>query len=182
MWVYSLAESVVILAHAHPTTAFARKILAFLVRQSYSAANVRITPLYLAGCALVYSGCALRVACYRELGRFFTWDLSVKADHQLVTTGPYSIVRHPAYTGNCLIAIGLVVSQFSEGSWFTECGGLASPWTKLAAGVWLAWHLSKPYLLGSRVTVEDKVLKNEFGEEWDRYAQRTPYRLFPYLY
>ena len=181
MWVYSLVESAVIVAQEHPTQ-YSHKILSFLVRKGYSAAKVRITPLFLAGCALIYSGCAIRVACYRELGRFFTWDLSIKPDQRLITTGPYSIVRHPAYTGNCLIAIGLVLSQIGEGSWFTECGGWASPWTKYFALAWLGWHLSKPYLLGKRVTVEDEVLKREFGEEWVQYSTRTRYRLFPFVF
>ncbi|KAI0086921.1 ICMT-domain-containing protein [Irpex rosettiformis] len=181
MWVYSLVESAVIIAHNHPTP-YTRKILSLLVRKEYSAANVRITPLFLAGCALLFSGCALRVACYRELGRFFTWDLSIKPDQKLITTGPYSVVRHPAYTGNCLIALGLVLAQVSGGSWFTECGGYGSPWTRAFAAVWLGWHLSKPYLLGKRVTVEDEVLRREFGERWDEYAKRTPYRLFPFVY
>ncbi len=181
MWIYSLVESAVIIAHSHPTP-LSRKILSYLVRKGYSAANVRLTPLFLAGCALIYSGCALRVACYRELGRFFTWDLSIKPDQKLITTGPYSIVRHPAYLGNSLIALGMVLSQVGEGSWFTECGWWAAPATKAFAVVWLAWHSSKPYLLGKRVTVEDEVLRKEFGEEWERYAQRTPYRLFPFIY
>ncbi|KAI0685298.1 ICMT-domain-containing protein [Cytidiella melzeri] len=182
MWVYSLAESAVIVANEHPTT-LGRKVLALLVRKGpNSAANVRITPYFLAGCALMCSGSALRVACYRELGRFFTWDLSIKADQRLITSGPYSIVRHPAYTGNCLIAMGLALSHVSKGSWFTECGGWGSPWTQALMAVWLGWHLSKPFLLGARVKKEDKVLQREFGEEWDRYAQKTPYRLFPLLF
>jgi protein-S-isoprenylcysteine O-methyltransferase Ste14 len=181
MWLCSLAESVVIVGNAYPT-ALTTKLLDLLVRRGYSAANVRIAPTFLAGCALICAGSALRIACYREMGKLFTFDLSIKANHRLITTGPYSIVRHPSYTGISLISIGLVLSIVSKGGWFTECGGLASPWTKIPALVWLVWDFSKPFLLGYRVTKEDRVLKAEFGAEWDQYAQRTPYRLFPLLY
>jgi len=182
MWLYSLVESAAIVANENPSSPVASAILTWLVRKPYSAGNIRITRVWLVGCALICSGSALRVACYRELGRFFTWDLSIKPDQRLITTGPYSIVRHPAYTGNCLIAVGLVLCQFTWGSWFTECGGWSLPWAKGLAAVWLVWHLSKPFLLGSRITREDKVLRNEFGEEWNKYAKQTPYRLFPFLY
>lgn len=181
MWAYSLAESAVIIANQAPSP-LSSKVLSLLVKEGYSASRVRITPVWLSGCALMCGGALVRLACYRELGRFFTFDLSIKADQHLVTTGPYSIVRHPAYGGNCLLAIGMVICHIAEGSWFAECGGWTSNWSRAIAAAWLGWHLSKPFLLSSRVTKEDKVLRNEFGEEWDRYAQQTHYRLVPFVY
>ncbi|KAG2080519.1 hypothetical protein BD769DRAFT_1328016, partial [Suillus cothurnatus] len=45
------------------------------------------TPSFLVGCGLVTSGGFIRWLCYRTLGRYFTFLLSVRQDHQLITTG-----------------------------------------------------------------------------------------------
>lgn len=50
------------------------------------------------GMVAVWIGGAIRIACYRELGRLFTYELTIREKHRLVTSGPYSIVRHPSYS------------------------------------------------------------------------------------
>lgn len=127
-------------------------------------------------------GGLLRLACYRTLGKFFTWELAVKKDHVLVTHGPYSVVRHPAYTGSLMIGVGVVLAQFGPGSWYRECIGLDGLGSKVFVGIWSAWALAVPTLLMRRVNAEDAVLKKEFNEEWNAYAKRTPYRIIPFMY
>ena len=34
----------------------------------------------------------------------------------------------------------------------------------------------------ARTFKEDVVLKNTFKHEWDQWAKKTPYRLFPYIF
>lgn len=34
----------------------------------------------------------------------------------------------------------------------------------------------------SRMPKEDAALREEFKEQWDAWAERTPYRLFPGIY
>ncbi|KAJ7923243.1 hypothetical protein B0H13DRAFT_1477462, partial [Mycena leptocephala] len=57
------------------------------------------SPLVAIGTALIANGAILRLFCYRALGQYFTFKTAIARNHKLVTTGPYSIVRHPAYTG-----------------------------------------------------------------------------------
>ena len=127
-------------------------------------------------------GALIRLACYRTMGRLFTWELALKKNHTLVTGGPYSVVRHPSYTGSFMIGLGLILCQLGPGSWFRECVGLHTWGGKLFAATWAAMSLGIPVGLMSRVNVEDEILRKEFNEEWEVYARKTPYKLFPYVY
>ena len=44
-------------------------------------------------------GLALRAWAVVLLGRWFTWYVTVQAGQQLVSRGPYRLIRHPSYTG-----------------------------------------------------------------------------------
>lgn len=161
----------------------ADSIQAFLVhRPFHTAHDVRVTPLWLTGCLLMSAGALLRLTCYSTLGRFFTWDLSIKHDHTLVTTGPYAVVRHPAYTGSAMIVCGVILCHLGPGSWFCECVGWDAWWGKALALGWASWQTSLATFLISRVGREDQVLKEEFGEAWEAYARRTRYKLIPRIY
>lgn len=181
----ALGETAVVLAERFPSSPLAHHVLALFVRRPeywYAPGGVRLTAPWLAGCALMCGGAALRLACYRTLGRFFTWELTVKDGHRLVTHGPYAVVRHPSYVGSAMIGVGVVLCYVSPGAWFRECVGWDSLLGKVLTGVWAAWTLSIPVMLMARVNKEDAVMKREFGEEWQAYAKRTPYRLIPFIY
>ncbi|EIW81524.1 hypothetical protein CONPUDRAFT_35450, partial [Coniophora puteana RWD-64-598 SS2] len=50
------------------------------------------------------------------------------------------------------------------------------------AGVVIAWTLTVlgcAWVTTTRVKVEDAFLRKNFGDEWDRYAERVRYRLVP---
>src|SRR6185437_16196584 len=55
--------------------------------------------------SIIFGG-VMRGVCHRHLGKFFTWEQSIYKDHQLITSGPYSYVRHPAYSGLICVGIG----------------------------------------------------------------------------
>jgi protein-S-isoprenylcysteine O-methyltransferase len=44
-------------------------------------------------------GLALRTWAVVLLGQWFTWNVTVQAGQQLITRGPYLLIRHPSYTG-----------------------------------------------------------------------------------
>lgn len=130
----------------------------------------------------MHIGSFIRLACYRALGKNFTWELSVKKDQPLVTSGPYAIVRHPSYVGALTIYLGVILTMFGPGSWFSECIGWDTWVSKLFTGACTSWALIVPALLMGRVKKEDEVLRKEFGAQWQAYAQRVPYKLFPFIY
>lgn len=44
-------------------------------------------------------GLALRTWAVALLGQWFTWNVTVQAGQELITSGPYRLIRHPSYTG-----------------------------------------------------------------------------------
>ncbi len=110
----------------------------------------------LAGCgfALVYwSGVAL--------GDMYSKEVTIQADHRLVTTGLYRHIRHPRYMGVLLMALGLSLIYRS--------------WPGLAA-----CGLLVPFLL-LRIRDEEGVLHAQFGEAWEAYVERS-WRLVPRVF
>ena len=67
----------------------------------------------LAGLILTIVGCLFAIWARLALGANWSGRATVKADHQLVTGGPYSLTRHPIYTGLMAAVVGsaLVVGE-----------------------------------------------------------------------
>jgi protein-S-isoprenylcysteine O-methyltransferase Ste14 len=63
--------------------------------------------------AVFVGGVAFRLYAIRELGRFYSHRVRALTDHEIVETGPYRVVRHPAYTGMALAHIGFVSFFFN---------------------------------------------------------------------
>jgi protein-S-isoprenylcysteine O-methyltransferase Ste14 len=87
------------------------------------------------------------------------WRQIHKAEH-LVTTGIYRFMRHPQYTGIFLFTLGWILH------WPSVITLVLWP-ILMAAYVWLARR-------------EEREIAEKFGEEYSRYARRTP-RFFPRL-
>jgi protein-S-isoprenylcysteine O-methyltransferase Ste14 len=62
------------------------------------------------GLATFVLGLALAVWARVYLGRNWGMPMSQKADPELVTTGPYSRVRHPIYSGIILAMVGTAIA------------------------------------------------------------------------
>jgi protein-S-isoprenylcysteine O-methyltransferase Ste14 len=54
-------------------------------------------------------GITIRQAAIHTLGRFYSRCVRVLEDHEIVTSGPYRFVRHPAYLGAITIHLGLTL-------------------------------------------------------------------------
>ncbi|HEY9256019.1 MAG TPA: isoprenylcysteine carboxylmethyltransferase family protein [Stenotrophomonas sp.] len=111
------------------------------------------------GCALLAAGLVLRVWSIRVLARFFTVDVKVHADHELIERGPYRWVRHPSYTGALLAFLGLGVGLGNV---------LALPVLVIPV-VRAFWR---------RIEVEEVALREAFPVAYPVYAGRTG-RLLP---
>lgn len=112
-----------------------------------------------AGVLMLVAGLALRIWAIRTLGNAFTSTVQIVEAQQLVTSGPYRLVRHPSYLGAYLAFLGSAV--FLQ-SWV----GLAV--TAVCMGI--------AYLV--RIPVEEKALEGNFGESWRRYQAQSK-RMIP---
>ena len=181
-WIYSACEAATVIANEFPSET-SSTVLSWLVKSGHSPSSIRVTTPWLVGWACLCIGPTIRWFAIRELGRFFTWDLSIKKDQHLVTTGPYSIVRHPAYFGNVFMLIGTFLSHIGPGSWYREAGWLDTLGGKALAALWFANIVWVPgTMLLSRVHTEDAILRQQWPEEWERWAKKTPYKVIPYIY
>jgi protein-S-isoprenylcysteine O-methyltransferase len=117
---------------------------------------------YAIGLILFVLGLIIRWIAIVHLGRFFTVNVAIADDHQLITTGPYRYVRHPSYTGTLLIFLGFGLCMLNIFS-------LAAVFLPITAA--FLW----------RMHVEETALKQAFGDSYQTYAAATP-RLIPLLY
>ncbi len=114
------------------------------------------------GIAVLMIGLAIRWYSIIYLGRFFTVNVAIAADHRLIDTGPYRRVRHPSYTGALLAFLGLAICMQN---WLSVL--------ILMVGTLAAFLY--------RIHVEETALSGAFGERYRLYMQRTA-RLIPKVY
>jgi len=153
---------------------------AFLIRDDSN--GVYLTLQSAIGMAFIISAGLIRLQCYRALGRFFTFEVSIRKGHELVTTGPYGIVRHPSYTGILFLYIGIILHFSSPGIWLRESAVLNTLPGRMIASVVLIMLSGVVASLRRRIPLEDEVLKNLFKTEWENWARRVPYCLIPGVY
>ena len=127
-----------------------------------AAASTLLATLYPLGVAFFAAGIALRWGAILYLGRYFTVDVAIAADHRVVDTGPYRWVRHPSYTGALLAFAG-----------FGLCLG---NWASLAL---VLVPITAAFLW--RIAVEEAALTGALGPDYADYARRTK-RLIPFIY
>lgn len=106
-WTIALCEVAAIFAARYPTLPISQIIIGHLVF-SGSADSIRPTYLFFLGAFMITLGGCIRYSCFRALGRLFTFEMSIRDEHELITDGPYSVVRHPSYTGALLTLIGII--------------------------------------------------------------------------
>ena len=99
--------------------------------------------------------------------------------HQLITSGPYSYVRHPGYTGGLFAFAGIVIWCTAQGSWLRESEIYKVP---LVLAPVMVMNLSMLIAVWRRVPKEDDILKETFGKEWDEWASKVPARLIAGIY
>jgi protein-S-isoprenylcysteine O-methyltransferase Ste14 len=113
--------------------------------------------------AIAFS-CALWVfrRSHKELGRNWSITLEIREKHQLISSGPYAVIRHPMYTSFLLMALGQAL--------------LLSNWV-----VGLAGLIGFAVLFFLRVNKEERMMLENFGPQYRTYMERTK-RIIPYLY
>lgn len=107
-----MGEIGVVLALQMPRAPHVRTVLAELCAEGQPQ-NIRATPLFFLGVLVTTVGAYIRWLCYRALGKMFTFEMSIRRDHRLIVDGPYSLVRHPGYTGILMTVTGIVMMYAS---------------------------------------------------------------------
>jgi protein-S-isoprenylcysteine O-methyltransferase Ste14 len=119
--------------------------------------------LAIAGVALLVSGTLLHFWTgwlLRPWGIIGVPEVSTKAEGQLVTGGPFSVVRHPTYLAHTLMFFGV----------FSVTGVISVGIVAL-----LDFSVVNAFI----IPLEERELLKRFGEDYGRYQQRVP-RYFPW--
>lgn len=183
MYSIGAVEAALILTDHYPSLSISRSIIS--AAQPYFNAldlNLRLTPISALGAVLVVAGTLLRKLCYRKLQRSFTFTVTIQKDHQLITTGPYSVVRHPSYFGLLVVYTGMFCLYGSKGSVVRESGVLDTNLGRGIFGVLISEEILILVSLLKRMAFEDAVLKENFGEKWTEWQRNVPYSLIPWVY
>ena len=111
--------------------------------------------------ALVVGSIWMVVAAVRTLGRQWSLTARVIEGHELMTAGPYRLVRHPIYSGmlGMLVATGIAITR-----WW---------WLPIGVAVYVAGTLI-------RTRAEERLLREQFGAAYDAYAARVS-ALVPFI-
>lgn len=130
----------------------------------------------------------IRLWAMNTLGRLFTFTLSIRKGHKLITDGPYAYARHPSYTGiygliaSCTFIIA--TSELMEKAVGLRTVIIHTGWPGALAVMIMAFInvvRCDWYYMGPRMKNEEAMLEGEFGKEWVLYKKNVPYRLFPFI-
>jgi hypothetical protein len=109
---------------------------------------------------LALAGAALALWARFTLGRNWSGTVTLKVDHELITHGPYALIRHPIYTAISLLLGGFVLFLVTPGALIGFALVLLSFWIKLRS--------------------EEALMLTQFPLSYPAYMARTK-RLLPFL-
>ncbi|EUA68374.1 ergosterol biosynthesis ERG4/ERG24 family protein [Mycobacterium xenopi 4042] len=115
------------------------------------------TPICLLGDLFVAVGLGVAILVIIQ-NNYAAATVRVEANQKLISTGLYGFVRHPMYTGNVVVMIGIPLA-------------LGSYWG-------LVFVLPGVLALVLRIRDEEKLLRDEL-DGYPEYAQKVRYRLVP---
>ncbi len=114
------------------------------------------------GIAVYFSGLALRYWCSYLLGIYFARGVAAQEGQELVSSGPYRILRHPLYLGLLLLTLGVPL-------YFGSLPGL------FLGGILMTWAIRK------RVLIEERKIAKALGKKYTNWG-KDRYRLIPFIY
>ena len=154
-------EGLFILFTLRPTAAAGMVgLIVYMIDPSLMAWSSAPLPTWLRWLGVVLGIIAglLLTATFRTLGKNLTDTVVTRAEHFLVTSGPYQWVRHPFYVA---FLLAVTANSLVTANWFLALTG------GIAFG-----------LIVLRTRTEEEKLIERFGEEYLEYMERTG-RFFP---
>jgi protein-S-isoprenylcysteine O-methyltransferase Ste14 len=121
--------------------------------RSYLSEN-NWTAWFWIGAVISVLGLGLAIWARVYLGTNWSRSVTIKRDHKLITGGPYSLVRHPIYTG---LLTGFLGTAIAIG----QVRGLVA-FALIFAVLWY------------KLQLEERWMQQQFGKDYEQYAQRVP--------
>jgi len=112
------------------------------------------TVLAWGGLAMAGFGLAVRTWAVVHLGNAFTWHIDPDAADEVITTGPFAMVRHPSYVGAFFIYVGAVC--FLQAWWTLPCALVLIP-----------------IAFARRIRFEERALSERFGSGYAEYCRQV---------
>jgi protein-S-isoprenylcysteine O-methyltransferase Ste14 len=113
------------------------------------------------GAAITVAGLLFAVWAREHLGSNWSRSVTIKQGHELITIGPYAVVRHPIYTGILTGFLGMAIA-------ISQVRGV------------IAFVLIF-LVLWAKFRMEEEWMRSQFGETYATYAHQTA-ALVPYLF
>jgi len=101
-----------------------------------------------------------QVWSFKTLGDNYSQDIMIKKKHELITKGPFKVIRHPQYFCQILVDIGGVMATLSY---------ILSGFVLIEIPIYIM-----------RALVEDKLLARHFGDQFEQYKKKSGF-FFPFI-
>jgi protein-S-isoprenylcysteine O-methyltransferase Ste14 len=113
------------------------------------------------GAAVTAAGLLFAVWARRHIASNWSSAVTIKQGHELITTGPYALVRHPIYTGILTGFLGTAIA-------LSQVRGLVG-FVVMFVVFW------------AKLRTEEEWMRSQFGETYTTYAHQT-HALVPYFF
>ncbi len=114
------------------------------------------------GLLLIVIGVIIRWSAVLTLKKFFTVDVTILKDHELIRSGVFKYIRHPSYFGLLIAVLGLGITMVN---WLST----------------LIIVVPHAVIILLRINEEEKALEERFKSDYEDYRRNTK-RLIPYIY
>jgi protein-S-isoprenylcysteine O-methyltransferase Ste14 len=136
------------------STAIVLAVAVAVPRADWRLLTFYAPPVRVLGLLILLAATALTVWARLALGAMWTAAPTVKQEHELRTSGPYAITRHPIYTGLLGMYLGSLLLA--------------------GAGRWIVIFPVYLVLLQFKIRTEERLMLAEFPGDYPRYRQRVP--------
>ena len=111
-----------------------------------------LVPFWL-GAVVTVAGLLFAVWARHHIGTNWSSSVTIKQGHELITSGPYSLVRHPIYTGILAGFVGMIIA-------IAQLRGLIA-FLLIFLALWL------------KLRIEEQWMRSQFGETYADYSRHT---------
>ena len=133
-----------------------------LIEWAYFSDQSSNLVLTILGILMIIIGLIIRITAINTLGKFFTATARTTNEHLLITSGPFSVMRHPSYAGAILVITGVPVLLNNLITFFSTI-------------------LLLFFAYDFRIKSEEKVLISTFGEKYLQYSLKVK-KIVPHLW